>query len=170
MKKLQKDRILLLSFFSAFAICSHIFDSLLPKPFPFLRLGFANIPILIFVAKKEFFFAIVVALSKSIVSPVLLGTIFSIQPLFSLAGSLVSVVLMASIYRIVNSFSIVGISIVGAVSNNIVQICLAYLILFNTKEIFRLLPLMIVFAIVSGGFVGYIAKNIGKRLFKQGLI
>ena len=130
-------------------------DHLIPKPLPFMRIGLANLPLLlalnIFPAKKYFALAFVKVLGQALVT----GTLFSYIFLFSLAGTALSAVTMLLVYR---SASLVGTSIAGAFVSNAVQLILARFIVFG-EGVLYLAPAFLAAGIASGGLLGFFAET-----------
>jgi len=81
MKKIQKipinANLTRLGFFTAFAVTMYVAESFIPKPLPFMRLGLANIFILILLANNEFFSAVIVAFGKTVIGGFLSALIIS---------------------------------------------------------------------------------------------
>ena len=129
-------------------------DHLIPKPLPFMRIGLANLPLLlalgIFPAGKFFLLALVKVLGQALIT----GTFFSYVLLFSLAGTALSAVTMIALYRIT---SLVGTSIAGAFVSNAAQLIIARFIVFG-EGVLYLTPPFLIAGIVSGGLLGFFAE------------
>jgi len=129
-------------------------DHLIPKPLPFMRIGLANLPLLlalnIFSGKQFFLLALVKVLGQSLIT----GTLFSYAALFSLTGTVLSAVTMRLLYP---SASLVGTSIAGAFVSNAAQLVLARFVVFG-EGVLYLAPPFLVAGIVSGGLLGFFAQ------------
>lgn len=125
----KQDTIAILGALSLF--CS-ILEFLVPKPIPFIRIGFANFPILlslIILTPKE---TLVLILIKSLGSSIITGTLFSWIFIYSITGSLASGLIMLLFFHILrNKSSMVGICVIGALSSNLTQLFFAKLFLGN---------------------------------------
>lgn len=164
MKNISKKDISYLSLFSAITICGNIFETIIPKPYPFLRIGIANIPILILIYHKKYYFALFTTLSKSIIAPIILGIIFTIQPLISLFASLCAFLFMVFAKQFIKGLSIIGVSILGALTSNMMQIYLVYLFIFRTTSIYKLVSPFILLSILSGSLTGIFAIKLKRVL------
>jgi len=129
-------------------------DHLIPKPLPFMRIGLANLPLLIalniFSVKQFFLLVLVKVLGQSLIT----GTLFSYVVLFSLTGTLLSAVTMRLLYP---SASLVGTSIAGAFVSNAAQLVLARFVVFG-EGVLYLAPPFLAAGIVSGGLLGFFAQ------------
>ncbi len=157
-----------LSMFLALSILLSIIESFFPifgGIIPGMKLGIANIIIVIVLflyGRKD---AFLVAILRVFLMGMLRTGIFSITFFFSLTGSLFSVGIMALLCK--TKLSIIGISIMGSIFHSIGQMITAILILKIPNLIFYL-PFMILFSLITGMFTGYLAKqsiqHIQKRL------
>lgn len=157
----QMDRrsyLLHLAFYSALAITVFILESFIPKPIPFMKLGLANVVILMLLVSGNTRVGVIVAFAKSILGGLLAGTLFSPTTLLSLAGTFLSLLLMLLLFKLPVNFSILGVSIAGAVGHNFGQLIMVRLILMRENTIFYLTPLLILMGIVTGIITGYLAK------------
>ena len=160
-------RLIHLAFFTALAISIYVLENLLPRPFPFMKIGLSNIVVLILLIKWSFRSALVVALTKTFIGGFFSGTVLSPTTLFSFGGSLVALFTMLIFIRTNISFSVIGISIAGAVTHNITQLFIVRAILIKENSIFYLTPLMILMGIVTGVITGYFAKVFMDRFIKK---
>lgn len=139
----------------------HIFESMfpIPAPFPGAKLGLANIITLFVVVAfgpKE---AVVVTLMRTILGSLMMGTFFSITFFLSFFGGIASSLVMGITYRFLrDSFSLVGISVLGALTHNVVQVGVAAYFV-STAGIFFYLPYLLLFALPTGFFVGLVTKQ-----------
>lgn len=134
----------------AFALFLSTVEYMIPKPLPFMRIGLANLPLLIglglLTAPEYFLLALLKVVGQGLVS----GTLFSYIALFSLAGTAASATLMYLLHRYLRKWlSLLGISIAGAMASNIAQLYLSQILLFG--EAVRLVapPFLIVGFITS---------------------
>lgn len=153
----------------AMALFLSLIEYIIPKPIPFIKLGLANLPVLIALTRlktKEYLLLILV---KSIGSALISGTIFSWIFLYSLSGSLVSGTVMYLLNRVLkNSVSMIGISVSGALSSNMVQISVAVLILGNGAKYIGV-PILIS-GFISGFLLGlFTNKFIEKSKWLRGI-
>lgn len=142
----------------AFCLFLSALEHLIPKPLPFMRIGLANLPLLLaldFFSVKYFFLLVLVkVLGQGLVA----GTLFSYVALFSFAGTLLSASLMFFLRRVVKKNSFIGISIAGAFVSNAAQLVLARFIVFGKGVVF-LAPPFLAAGIISGGLFGFFAER-----------
>jgi heptaprenyl diphosphate synthase len=160
-------RLIHLAFFTALAISIYVLENLLPRPFPFMKIGLSNVVVLILLIKWNFRSALVVAVTKTFIGGFFSGTILSPTTLFSFGGSLAALFIMLVFIRTKIAFSVIGISIAGAVVHNVTQLLIVRSILIKENSIFYLTPLMILMGIVTGVITGYLAKMFMDRFKKK---
>lgn len=78
----------------AFCFILSAIEYMLPKPLPFMRLGIANLPILLAVDLLPFPWFLTLAVVKVIGMSVISGTLFSFVALFSLLGTFSAALVM----------------------------------------------------------------------------
>jgi uncharacterized membrane protein len=120
------------AYFGALCLLLSTLEYMIPKPIPFMRVGIANLPILLalgsFDAPTVLLLVAVKVLGQGLVS----GSLFSYVFLFSAAGSLVAGLVMLAAFRAGGSrISLVGVSILGALGSNLAQVLLAVLLVFG---------------------------------------
>ncbi|MDP8233115.1 MAG: Gx transporter family protein [Candidatus Zophobacter franzmannii] len=160
----KTNRILYLSFFTAFAVTVYIFEALIPKPLPFVRLGLANITILFLLADGFPLLAFMVTILKVLVGGFFIGTLISPVSLISLGGSIVSVIVMWLLLKSKLGLSLVGISVGGAIVHNLMQLVVLRLVLIQSDTVFKFIPLLLIIGLVSGIVTGIITLKIRERI------
>lgn len=157
-------RLARLGLLAAAAVAAYVFESLLPSPFPWARIGLSNV----FVVAALFAFgardAFVVNLIRVIAGNFLMGFMFSPAFIFSLAGSTSALAVMTFLkWRLAPPLSVVGVSCLGAVTNNVVQV-IVFTLLFSAAGVARdLMGAFILLGTGVGFFTGLVAMAI---LFK----
>ncbi len=154
-----KVRIELVALFSACALFLSTIEYIIPKPVPFMRLGLANLPIIlalgIFSNREYFLLLLLKVLGQGLIS----GTIFSYIILFSLAGSLSSALFMLIIFTLFkDKVSRVGISLAGALASAISQLFISRLILFK-EATYVIAPLFLFSGLISSIILGIFANE-----------
>ncbi len=158
------NKIAYLSVFTAVSISLFVVESLFPTPIPGVRLGLANIFILlalIFLGLKE---AIFIGLLKSIVGSLILARLFTPSFIFSISGTLVSTFIMWIIIKSHLPFSLLGISIVGAETHVITQLFLAVFIFLPGVSFFYIAPIYILSSLITGSLVGALTYLIFSKI------
>lgn len=136
-------------------------EYLIPKPIPFMRLGLANLPILVSLELLSPPLILLLVFLKIVGQGLVNGTLFSYVFLFSAAGSSVSGIVMLLASRFPRErLSLVGISVLGALASNLVQIVLARLFIFG-EGAWLIGPPFIAIGTVSAVILGIFAQRFG---------
>lgn len=152
----------LITFFSALCLFLSAVEYAIPKPLPFLRLGLANLPVILSLSILKNREIALVVFFKVVAQGVISGTLFSYIFLFSAAGSFSSAFVMILASRLFKSkISAFGISLAGALSNNLAQLCIARLFLFGQNARY-IAPILLITGFVTGSALGIFTE-----LFKQ---
>lgn len=158
----KKDRVSLVSFFGGMCFFLSLIESSIPKPLPFLRLGIANLPVLlslVYLTPGEFF---LLGLLKLAGQGIYGGTFFSFVFLFSFAGTFSSMLVMFVLYKIFRKWdliSFVGISLSGAFFSCIAQSFLGSFVVFG-EGIKYVFPLFLLSSGITGFILGVITEKI----------
>lgn len=153
----------LLPFLAALCLFLAAVEYAIPKPLPFLRLGLANLPVIIalFIMPTRDIYKLI--LLKIMGQALITGTLFSYIFLFSAAGSLASGLTMLGVHRILrNRISCIGLSLAGAAANNIAQLIVAHLILFGSATRY-IAPILLISGTVTGLILGIFTQMFTER-------
>jgi heptaprenyl diphosphate synthase len=105
------------------ALALYAVESALPSPFPFLRIGLANIATLIALITLGFADALAITVLRVIVASLVVGTFLGPGFGLAMAGGVAGVVGMGLAARFaLPPLSVVGVSVVGAVLHNLAQL------------------------------------------------
>ena len=157
---MKVQKIALLGVLTAIAIVLAIVESFIPSiGIPGVKLGLANIAILIVLYELGVWEAVLVNALRVVVAALVRGTLFSMGFLMSLAGAFMSLGIMIVFYLLIKKFSIIGVSVIGSIFHVSGQILVAMAFLGTAYVIFYL-PIIAISAIVTGIIVGVIAKAI----------
>ena len=126
---------------------------------PGIKLGLANSVALLLLCFREFKGALLVNITRILLSALLFSTPFSL--VFSLTAGIISVVIMGLLSGI-KSVSPIGFSIAGAAVHNLVQLTVASIIF--GRAVWYYLPFLLVSALISGGIIGALSLIIFKRI------
>lgn len=161
----DKYRIALLS---AYALALHGFESLLPTPIPWLKLGLANIITIITIFLYGIRTAIMVTLIRVILASLFTGTFLGPAFILSLGGGITSTLAMGFFLSVLpRLFSIIGLSIIGALFHNITQLFLAYFLFIQRIEAILLIaPFIILLGTLTGTVNGVVSDLLIKNLKK----
>ena len=116
------------------AVCMFLsaIEYMIPKPIPFLRVGIANLPILIALDLLPVPLLLLLVLLKVLGQGIVGGTLFSYVFLFSAAGSFASAFVMLIARQVFGRrITLVGVGVIGALCGNLAQVLLARLLIFG---------------------------------------
>ena len=126
---------------------------------PGVKLGLANSIALLLLCFKDFKGALIVNITRTLLSALLFSSPFSL--VFSLTAGVFSVVIMRFLSGI-KSVSVIGFSIAGAAVHNLVQLTVASL-LFG-RAVWYYLPFLFISALLSGVIIGILSSIIFKKI------
>ena len=108
-------------------------EYMIPKPLPFMRIGIANLPLMLALDIFPLHTFLVLAGIKVLGQALVTGTLFSYVFLFSLAGTSLSVLTMYMLRRWLGPARVtfIGIGAAGAMMSNISQLALAWVFIFR---------------------------------------
>ena len=159
---MNTHKIALLGVLTAGTIVIAILESFIPSiGIPGVKLGLANIMILIILFELGIMEAICINLARVLLVGILRGTFLTMGFLMSLSGAIFSLGIMILFYLLIKKFSIIGVSVIGSLFHIFGQILVALLFL-NTPYILFYLPIISISAIITGVFVGIIAQLVIK--------
>lgn len=150
-----------ISIMLSLAIVLSIVESMIPifaGSIPGLKIGLANVAIMVVLYVYGFKEAIFVSISRIFIVSILRTGLFNITFFFSFSGAIFSLVFMF-LFKKIKVFSIIGVSIIGSIFHTIGQIIVA-LIFVQNLNILYYLPIILVFSIFTGLLTGYISKQI----------
>ncbi len=164
----EDDRIVRLSILVACASVLQVAESLLPHPIPGVRLGLANIITVIAMVYIGPGSAVELAVLRTLVGSMVLGTFLTPTFVLSFSGGVVSALVMVLLYRLSGrgpfSFGLIGISVGGAVSHIATQVALVYLLFIRNGGVLWLWPWLALSAVLTGLLTGMIAIQAVRRL------
>ena len=157
----MSKKVALYGVLSAVCLVFSYVETLLPLTFiaPGIKIGLANGIALLLILKNDIKGAFLVNIIRIILLNLLFVSPFAL--IFSLSAGIISTLVMWLMSK-TKIFGAVGFSILGALTHNLVQTVVA-LILLGTGVIYYL-PFLIFSAIISGGFIGFLAKILDKKI------
>ncbi len=132
-------------------------EGLIPIPVPGVKLGLANIIILVMLYDFKTSEAFMVLIIRIFLVGLLRGNIFQVPFFMSLCGGLCSFIIMR-IFSLIKFFSIIGVSVIGSIFHCVGQIVIA-IILLGTAQVVFYLPLIAILSTVTGVLTGVISKR-----------
>lgn len=145
-----------------------LIETVIPKPFPWMKLGLSNIAIIIVLEKFDDKMALEVLLLRVFIQGLMLGTLFSPGFIISLTSGITSLFLTIIMYRYRDKLSLIAICMGGAITHNAVQLCVVYILFFRniqimSRAIFIFISIFLFLGCVSGIVTGYICENLHLR-------
>ena len=153
-----------LSMLLALSVALNIIETFVPLfngIIPGLKLGLANIVILISLYIYGFKDTLLLSILRVFIVGILRTGLFSMSFFFSLSGAILSICMMY-VAKKFSKLSIIGISIVGSLSHTIGQILIA-VIFYNINMIYYM-ALSLILSIPTGIIIGFLAKEVKKTL------
>lgn len=144
----------LLALSLALSVAESMLGALVPVPIPGVKLGLANIISMFLLCYFSLPAALSLALLRTLLSSLFTGGIGMF--LYSAPGALLSTLVMYAALKWLKRLSIVGVSMLGAVTHNAAQVCIAVL---TTGEInlFYYAFILVAVGAVSGAITGAVA-------------
>ena len=159
---MKVQKIALLGVLLAATIVIAILESFIPSfIIPGIKLGFANIVILVTLYELGILEAVFINVVRVLVVSLVRGTFLSMGFFMSLTGAFMSLGIMILFYLIIKKFSIIGVSVIGALFHVFGQIIIA-MIYMGTVYVIYYLPIIAFAAVITGTIVGIIANAIIK--------
>ncbi len=151
---------------SAYAVGLHSIEALIPTPVPWLRLGLANIITLITLYLYGLKAGMTVTLTRVFIRSLLAGTFLGPAFIMSLGGGIASTFVMWGLIALFRKIlGPVSLSIFGALTHNVAQLFLAYLLFVRQIEAILLIsPVILAAGLISGVFNGIVTNLIIKKI------
>ena len=158
----RAEKVAFCAIFVALGLVLSYVEAILPisliVPIPGIKLGLANLAVMLAFFTLGLSYAYTVSLTRIALSALLFGSVTSLW--FSLAGGLLSL-LTVTLYRFAlkRSCGMVGLSVLCAAMHNVGQ-CLACAALFGHYVLYFYLPLLLAVSVVTGAITGLITHKI----------
>jgi len=153
-----------ISLLGAFCLFLSAIEYMIPKPLPFMRIGIANLPLMLALDIFPFHCFMILAGIKVLGQALITGTLLSFVFLFSLVGTGLSAVIMYALRRVLGQkrISFIGIGTAGAVASNISQLALAHVFIFQNAVRF-ITPPFLCAGLVTGIALGVFCEAFVRR-------
>lgn len=158
----MKNRVAYFGVFTALALMFSYIETMIPIQFgiPGIKLGFANIMIVIMLYKSSAKEALLLSIVRIMLSGFLFGNLSSI--LYSIAGGVLSLGIMTLLKK-QGGFSVIGVSVAGGVSHNVGQLIVAILVV-ETYQVGYYFPVLLVAGVLTGLGIGVVSQEVLKRI------
>lgn len=166
---MKMQRLCVMAMLTASAIVLSILESFIPVFVPGVKLGLANVIILIMLYEFKVYEAFGVNILRLLLVGILRGTLLSPTFLMSLSGGMLSFLIMFLFSRI-KVFSCIGVSVLGSVGHATGQILVA-IIMLSTSAVLYYLPFIGILSVLTGALSGvitriYLKRSITKRFIE----
>ena len=147
-------------------------ENIIPKPFPWMKIGLSNIAILIALEKFNSKMAIQAILLRVFIQALMLGTLFTPNFIISFSAGLISTLFMIFLYKFRKYLSLVSISCISAFTHNVLQLIVVYFLMFrnislNSKSIIVFIVIFLFLGVVMGLITGIIATRLNLKRIIQ---
>jgi len=147
---MNKKQDALVPVFGALCFFLSAIEFVIPKPMPFLRIGLANVPLMLALDVLSFPAFLSLTLIKILGQAFISGTLFSYLVLFSAAGTMGAALTMYALRKLPRkAVSLVGISIAGAFVSNFIQLFIGRFFIFGEGIRYIAPPFLLIGTITS---------------------
>lgn len=143
-------------------------ETLIPKPFPWMKIGLANIATIIALEKYNSKMALEIVILRVLIQGVMLGSVFTPSFIISFVSGILATGSMVILYKFRDYLSLLAISIFSAFIHNISQMIVVYFLLFrnieiNSRGIYFFILIFLGLGIAAGTVTGLIVTKIKVR-------
>lgn len=152
--------------FTALAFIFSYIESLFPLPIPFpgIKLGLANLVIIILLYRSGFAAALSVSLIRNVLNAFTFGSLFGL--FYSLAGSILSLLAMEGLRRIKPlNLSVITVSSIGGIVHNAGQFFVASF-LVGAEAVLPYFPFLYFAGLLAGLLIGVFGKICQEKLIR----
>lgn len=153
---------------ASISIILGVIENFIPTPFPAIRLGLSNVPILIMLYLAGANYAFLLAVLKSLIVPVFSANIifkFSLSVPATMA-SFLAMFLVKKIFK--ERLSVVTVSVIGAAAHMITQVMIVSISYIKGLIYTNMAGILLLSAVITGILMGIIAyKIINHRQIKE---
>ncbi len=159
-KRFSVHKMTLLAVLLALAVAVGVAESFLPPlgPVGGIRLGLANLIILLCLYELGFFEALFLDLAKVLLVNLLRGSFLQMGFYMSLGGAIASFLAMAALYKF-RVFTEVGVSTVGSLLHSFAQVAVGAIFL-GTGNVFYYYCFLMPISLVTGVLIGMLVRKI----------
>lgn len=159
----NETQVFQIALFGALCLFLSAVEYMIPKPLPFLRIGLANLPIMLALGIFPFRGFLILICIKISGQALVTGTLFSYVFLFSFTGTFLSALTMFFLRRTFKErITFAGIGTAGAFISNLSQLFLARVFIFG-ENTFYIAPLFFATGLVTGIILGVFCEAFTKK-------
>lgn len=157
-----------MALFTALAIAMHVGEGVMPSPAPWFRFGFSNILTVTVLFLYGAGAAWRLTLTRIGIGALILGKLFAPGFFLSLGGGVCALLVMTVLWPLTKAWvGPIGVSALGAAGHAAGQFGVAWAFLLRHDGLWRLFPLYLLFAIITGVFNGWCAVQLLERMKQQ---
>ncbi|MBI4530349.1 MAG: Gx transporter family protein [Candidatus Latescibacteria bacterium] len=162
---MRVHKLVSLALISAVGLILFSVEMVVPRPFPWMKLGLGNVaPLLALILYGGWEAAAVMAIKVGVggfFTGVFLGPGF----LMAAAGGCTAICCMGGVrWGAPGVFSVIGISVIGAIAHNLAQLGVAYLWFVGRDEVLSLFPMFLLSGLLAGLTIGLVAHVLVTRV------
>jgi heptaprenyl diphosphate synthase len=148
-----------LALLGAFCLFLSTIEYMIPKPLPFMRIGIANLPLMLALDIFPLRVFLVLIATKVLGQALITGTLFSYVFLFSLAGTFFSALSMYGLRRLLgrSRISFIGVGTAGAMVSNTIQLILAWVFILR-DNVQYIAPPFLATGVITGVALGFFCE------------
>ena len=152
----NEKKISLIGMLIAFSIVAGYLENFIPLPVPGLKLGIANIGIMISLYLLDWKSTILIAILKSLLVPLITGN-FIIKLTIGLPATLAAATFMIIYKTLTNKFTTAtSTGALGAFIHINCQFVLIKFLFIKSLTIYKILPYFSLFSVIAGTIIGYL--------------
>ncbi len=168
LKLTQTEHLTRVGLMAGVALVLFVFESLLPRPLPWMKLGLGNLAVLLALLVYGVPAALAVSLVKLGVGGLVTGGLGGPAFVLAAGSGLASLLVMGAVHRAApTAFSPVGLSILGALAHQLTQLALASA-LYLGRPLAWLLPVFLLSGLASGAPIGLLVYWTLQKLHRHG--
>ena len=153
----NEKKLALIGLLSAFSVVAGYLENFVPLPIPGMKLGFANIGILVSIYLLDNKSTILIAILKSILTSIIAGN-FLFKLTIGFPATLAATIVMIIYKSLTHKFSsAISTGALGAFIHINVQFIMIKTIYIKSLAIYKILPYFSILSVISGIIVGYIS-------------
>ncbi len=150
---------------AAAGIALYVVESFVPMPLPFIKIGLANIASVLALALIGVGGMFAVILLRIVVGGLLVGSFMGPAFILAISAGIASGAAMALVKVLApRVFSLFGISLIGSVVHVMVQLVIVRYVYVKSEEVFTILPLLGLTALLGGIIVGFASLSLYRSL------
>lgn len=157
------------AYFAAVSAFLGVFESFIPSPVPFFRIGLSNIPVMLALEFFSFPEVAFIVFFKVFMSHLFRGTFLSVPFFIGLSGNVVYLLFCFPFYRLCKKFiSFISVSVISALIHNMAQM-LVSLFFIPGKVVSVIGIFLVIMGLITGVLTGLVANLFYNKYLLNGL-